>query len=52
MDWIEQIFGISPDGGTGATEFLVLFAVLIVPLSIWWVVRVRRTQARERSAKR
>jgi hypothetical protein len=23
MDWIERIFGISPDGGSGATELLI-----------------------------
>jgi hypothetical protein len=29
MDFIERIFGVSPDGGSGALEFL-LFAVPIV----------------------
>lgn len=30
MDFIEQIFGISPDGGDGSTEALYLFALLAV----------------------
>ena len=33
MDFIEQWFGISPDGGSGATELLfVLVAILIVAM--------------------
>ena len=31
MDFIERIFGVSPDGGTGSFEFL-LFAFPIVGL--------------------
>jgi hypothetical protein len=35
MDWIERIFGISPDGGDGTTELLFLAgAVAIVALVI------------------
>jgi hypothetical protein len=26
MDWIEQIFGISPDGGDGSSEALIVAA--------------------------
>jgi len=26
MDWIEQIFGFSPDGGDGSTEALIVVA--------------------------
>jgi hypothetical protein len=39
MDWIEQIFGFSPDGGDGSTEALIVvactiaLATLIVALS-------------------
>jgi hypothetical protein len=33
MDWIERLFGISPDGGDGSTEMLyVIAAVAIVAL--------------------
>jgi hypothetical protein len=27
VDWIERLFGISPDGGSGLTETLVALAV-------------------------
>jgi hypothetical protein len=27
MDWIEQLFGISPDGGDGTTEAMIVLAV-------------------------
>ena len=40
MDFIERIFGISPDGGSGTFEFL-LFAVPLVGIAILWGVRRR-----------
>ena len=39
MDFIEQIFGVSPDGGSGAFEFF-LFAVPIAGLC-WLAIRRR-----------
>jgi hypothetical protein len=30
MDWIEQLFGVSPDGGDGTTEFMIVFAACVV----------------------
>jgi hypothetical protein len=30
MDWIEQLFGASPDGGDGTTELLIVLASTIV----------------------
>jgi hypothetical protein len=30
MDWIERMFGISPDGGDGSTEMLYLVAVVAI----------------------
>lgn len=35
MDWIERVFGISPDGGSGAFEVLVFLLVALVPAGIW-----------------
>jgi hypothetical protein len=29
MDFIEQWFGISPDGGDGSTESLIILAIVI-----------------------
>ena len=30
MDFIEQFFGVSPDGGSGATEDLVVAVVIAI----------------------
>ena len=30
MDWIEKLFGVSPDGGDGSAEIMILAAVVIV----------------------
>jgi hypothetical protein len=38
MDFIEQIFGISPDGGSGSLEFLLL---LIPIIGFYLVYRLR-----------
>ena len=45
MEWIEELFGISPDGGSGITEvmFLAALAVLVVGLMLR-----RRARARSR----
>jgi hypothetical protein len=32
MDFIERIFNIAPDGGSGALEWLILLAFIILPL--------------------
>jgi len=34
MDFIERIFHVSPDGGSGATELLYLIAIYAVGLGI------------------
>lgn len=43
MDFIERIFGISPDGGSGAFEFL-LFLIPVVGILAFraWRKRSRR----------
>jgi hypothetical protein len=44
MDWIEQLFGLSPDGGDGTAEaVIVLCACVAVAALIWW--RVPRVNA-------
>jgi hypothetical protein len=30
MDWIERLFGISPDGGDGSAEVMIFAAIAIV----------------------
>jgi len=42
MDFIERIFGIAPDGGSGALE-LMLFLIPIVILVAVWAWRARST---------
>lgn len=44
MDWIEQIFGWSPDGGDGSTEALIVFACTLVlaVIILWRVPELRR----------
>jgi hypothetical protein len=36
MDWIEQLFGLSPDGGDGSTELMWLLAFVVVIIAIAW----------------
>ncbi len=48
MDFIEQLFGISPDGGSGSLEFL-LFAIpvaLLLMRAAWR--RSKRQKARRK----
>jgi len=47
VDFIETVFGISPDGGSGSLEFL-LFAVSAVGLCIIYLVRSARIVRRRR----
>ena len=42
MDFIERIFGISPDGGSGATEAMIIVAVIAMGSLIYF----RRQQQR------
>ena len=44
MDFIERLFGISPDGGSGSFEFLLLS----VPICIAVLAALRWSQTRRR----
>ena len=46
MDFIERIFGVSPDGGSGLFEFLLFAAPLV---GLVWLYR-RRQAARQRKS--
>jgi hypothetical protein len=35
MDWIERLFGISPDGGDGSTEMLYIAAAVAIVVLIF-----------------
>jgi hypothetical protein len=41
MDFIERIFGVSPDGGNGSLEALYLIAAVIAIAGLW-MLRKRR----------
>ncbi|MGO8866152.1 MAG: hypothetical protein ACLQME_06575 [Alphaproteobacteria bacterium] len=44
MNFIEQIFGISPDGGNGSLETLIVTVAFLVPVLIYVLRRrVRRS---------
>jgi len=45
VDFIERIFGLSPDGGSGSLEFL-LFALPIAGLC--WLATRRRSKRRDK----
>ena len=30
MDWLERLFGVSPDGGDGSAELMIFAAIAIV----------------------
>jgi hypothetical protein len=36
MDFIERVFGISPDGGDGSTELMFFIALIAVCLLLSW----------------
>lgn len=51
MDWIEELFGISPDAGSGTLEALIAGALVAVILGVIYVWRSRtaRTSEKRRS---
>lgn len=49
MQFIERIFGVSPDGGSGALEFL-LFAIPAIGLYLICKARSTRSKRKARPA--
>jgi len=49
VDWIEQVFGIDPDFGSGALEMLIAGAVVLVVVGL--VVWRRRSSQRDLTAR-
>ena len=48
MDWIEELFGISPDAGTGTLEALIAGAVVAVILGGIYAVRAHSSRVSEK----
>jgi len=48
VDWIEELFGISPDAGTGTLEALIAGAVVAVILGVVFTLRSRTAPQTER----
>jgi hypothetical protein len=46
MDFIERLFGVSPDGGDGSTELMIIGAVFLAIVVGIWVRHVRRNVRR------
>jgi hypothetical protein len=44
VDWIEELFGISPDAGNGTLEALIAGAVVAVILGVIFAVRSRSSK--------
>jgi hypothetical protein len=43
MDWIEQLWGVSPDGGDGSFERLVTIGAIVVLAAVGgWAMRRRQ----------
>jgi hypothetical protein len=39
-DWIEAVFGIDPDHGSGAVEWLIVMALSAVAVLLGWTARL------------
>jgi LPXTG-motif cell wall-anchored protein len=49
MDWIEQIFGIDPDFGSGSLEMLIIGAVVVMVAGV--VISRRRKSAADEQVR-
>ena len=48
MNWIEQIFGIDPDMGSGSLEMLIAGAVVLVVVGLIGSRRMKRSARQTR----
>jgi hypothetical protein len=54
MDFIERLFGVSPDGGDGSLErlYLIAIAAAIVMVCMWIRYRVNKSKRAEPDRQR
>ena len=45
MDFIERLFGVSPDGGNGSLEALYLFVAVVAVGLVWTLWRRRHASS-------
>lgn len=44
MDFIERMFGISPDGGDGSTELMIISVLVLLAIMAVWKWWSKRSQ--------
>lgn len=45
-DWVEEVFGISPDGGDGSLELWIVGTLLVVTIVLFVLARAEWRRAR------
>jgi hypothetical protein len=48
-DWLEVVFGVDPDGGSGETEWLIVAACFALSVVLVWLARRDARAFRPRS---
>ena len=48
MDWIEELFGLSPDAGSGTLEALIAGSLVAVIFAVIFAVRARNARPTEK----
>jgi hypothetical protein len=50
MDFIERLFGISPDGGDGSTEMMYIIVFVLIAAAVTWHWLSRRSPNKTHSS--
>lgn len=46
MDFVERLFGVSPDGGNGAYEVLLVGCAVVLVASLVWLPKLLAARAK------